>query len=236
MSTHAMAAMKTANRCHAGAVRPAGTGVNQMPMAIAKGAARFRSNPGAIMAARFLRPVGRPNAAFQADGASLDRTVLRFDDELPGKLIGACRAGIPARAAQDRPRDAVLRRSAFALEFAEHLFAALVRPDASADQARFAVDERDHLRAETHAGAPLPCEQHRSPEVDDRALSIAAEGNGAAAAGGVPGALELTPFTGCSGGLWRLRRRLAGGHREREGGRRRRTRSLGPRGGVETFS
>ena len=39
-------------------VRPAGTGVNQMPMAIAKGAARFRSNPGAIMAARFLRLVG----------------------------------------------------------------------------------------------------------------------------------------------------------------------------------
>ena len=58
-STDTMAATKTANRCHAGAVRPAGTGVNQMPIAIAKGTARFRSNPGAIMAARLPRWVGR---------------------------------------------------------------------------------------------------------------------------------------------------------------------------------
>ena len=59
MSTQAMAATKTANRCHAGAVRPAGIGVNQMPIAIAKGAARFRSKPGDIMASRLPRLVGR---------------------------------------------------------------------------------------------------------------------------------------------------------------------------------
>ena len=59
MSTHAMAAEKTAKRCHAGAVRPAGIGANQMPIASAKGAARFRSKPGAIMASRLPRLVGR---------------------------------------------------------------------------------------------------------------------------------------------------------------------------------
>ena len=58
-STDAMAAAKTANRCHAGAVRPAGTGANQMPIAIAKGTARFSSKSRAIMAARRLRSVGR---------------------------------------------------------------------------------------------------------------------------------------------------------------------------------
>ena len=58
-STDTMAAAKTANRCHAGAVRPAGTGANQMPIAIAKGAARFRSKPGAIMAAHLPRRAGR---------------------------------------------------------------------------------------------------------------------------------------------------------------------------------
>src|SRR5512137_1013189 len=53
-STEAMAATKTANRCHADAVRPAGAGENQMPIAIAKGAARFRINAGAIMVALLL--------------------------------------------------------------------------------------------------------------------------------------------------------------------------------------
>ena len=49
-STDAMAATKTANRCHAGAVSPAGTGANQMPIAIAKGTARFRRTTGDVMA------------------------------------------------------------------------------------------------------------------------------------------------------------------------------------------
>jgi hypothetical protein len=41
ISTEAMAAAKTANRCQAGAVSPAGTGKNQMPSANAKGTARL---------------------------------------------------------------------------------------------------------------------------------------------------------------------------------------------------
>ena len=45
ISTDAMAAAKTANRCHAGAVSPAGTGQNQIPIAIAKGTACLRFNP-----------------------------------------------------------------------------------------------------------------------------------------------------------------------------------------------
>ena len=53
--TEAIAATKTAKRCHAGAVRPAGTGVNPMPMASAKGTARLISRAGPIMAADLPR-------------------------------------------------------------------------------------------------------------------------------------------------------------------------------------
>ena len=57
-------------------------------------------------------------------------------------------------ALKDRPGDVVLRRGAFAREFAEDLVAALVRPDAAADESRATIDERDHLRAESDAGPP----------------------------------------------------------------------------------
>ena len=43
-STDAMAPAKIANRCHAGAVSPAGTGANQMPSARANGNARLASS------------------------------------------------------------------------------------------------------------------------------------------------------------------------------------------------
>ena len=43
-----MAATNTAKRCHAGAVSPAGTGANQMPIANANGSARRASNEGLI--------------------------------------------------------------------------------------------------------------------------------------------------------------------------------------------
>ena len=43
-STDAMAATKIAKRCQAGAVSPAGTGVNQMPIASANGSARLASS------------------------------------------------------------------------------------------------------------------------------------------------------------------------------------------------
>ena len=49
-STDAIAATNTANRCHAGAVSPAGTGVNQMPNANANGTARLARRPVRVMA------------------------------------------------------------------------------------------------------------------------------------------------------------------------------------------
>ena len=49
ISTDAMAAAKTANRCHAGAVSPAGTGQNQIPSAIAKGTACLRFNRSLVI-------------------------------------------------------------------------------------------------------------------------------------------------------------------------------------------
>ena len=58
-STDAIAATNTAKRCHAGAVRPAGTGANQMPIASAKGAARFNSTMELIMAAALRRRAQR---------------------------------------------------------------------------------------------------------------------------------------------------------------------------------
>src|ERR1700712_4401978 len=54
-STDTIAATNTANRCHAGAVSPAGTGVNQIAIAIANGTARFTSTPGVVIEARSPR-------------------------------------------------------------------------------------------------------------------------------------------------------------------------------------
>ena len=50
ISTDAIAATNTANRFQALAVRPAGTGVNQMPNAIANGTARLARRPVRVMA------------------------------------------------------------------------------------------------------------------------------------------------------------------------------------------
>ncbi len=58
-STEAMAAMKMANRCQAGALSPPGTGVNQMPIASAKGNARLNHTSGLVMAWALLRRARR---------------------------------------------------------------------------------------------------------------------------------------------------------------------------------
>ena len=160
-------------------------------------------------------PVGAgQNAALQFDGASLDRAVLGLHHPLPGELVGARRAGVPPRAAQELSCDVVARRRAFALEFAEHLVATLVRPDAAAHESRLAIDERDHLGAESYAGALRAREQHRPAQVEDRGTPLRAEGDGPTTTCGIPRALEFQPFAGCSVRLRRLRRRSAGGHRK----------------------
>src|SRR6516162_5996571 len=50
ISTDAIADANTANRCQAGGVNPAGTGVSQMPTASTNGNARFRNVRGRLMA------------------------------------------------------------------------------------------------------------------------------------------------------------------------------------------
>src|SRR6185503_11761855 len=85
-----------------------------------------------------------------------------------------------------------------------------VRPDAAALEPRGAVDESDHVGPEAHAGALRAREQHRASQVEDRATAIRAEGDGPAAAGGVPRASEFQPLTGCSLRFRRLRRWPAG--------------------------
>ncbi len=50
ISTDAMAATNTANKCQAGAVRPAGTGVNQRPTTMTKGSAPRTSSRGRVTA------------------------------------------------------------------------------------------------------------------------------------------------------------------------------------------
>ena len=60
--TDAMAPAKIAKRCQAGAVRPAGTGVNQMPSARANGNARRASSIASVMASLPARRV-EPAAA-----------------------------------------------------------------------------------------------------------------------------------------------------------------------------
>src|SRR5580765_5924203 len=49
ISTDTMAAAKTANRCQAGAVSPAGTGQNQIPIAITKGTACLKFNRSLVI-------------------------------------------------------------------------------------------------------------------------------------------------------------------------------------------
>src|SRR5262245_50389026 len=50
ISTDTIAEANTANKCQAGAVNPAGTGVSQMPAASTNGNARFRTVRGRVMA------------------------------------------------------------------------------------------------------------------------------------------------------------------------------------------
>src|SRR5215472_3229534 len=50
-STAVIAATNTAKRCHAGAVSPAGSGANQMPIAKANGKARLSHKPALLMTA-----------------------------------------------------------------------------------------------------------------------------------------------------------------------------------------
>ncbi len=96
----------TANRCHAGAVRPAGTGANQMPIAIANGAMRLSSRPTSrSWSLALCACLAESNAALEADRAALDRTVIRLDHEFPGELVrtalhrhtGRCRRGSSPR-------------------------------------------------------------------------------------------------------------------------------------------
>ena len=99
ISTDAIAATKTANRCHACGVRPAGTGVNQMQIPIAKGTARFRSKPGAIMAASFLRragrlehgPLGPPRYPGSSPRRTRSRTARRIRRIRSRRHTGPCR-------------------------------------------------------------------------------------------------------------------------------------------------
>ena len=210
----AIAATKTANRCHAGAVRPAGTGMNQMPIAIAKGTARFRSNPGAIIWASLPLPVGRrerdPSGRWRAPGSSRppprSRIARRTRRNPSRRHTGPCRPGtVPVmwlRAAVPSPLSSLNTWSPCSS-------VQTLRPT----KPRVAVDERDDLRAESDAGALRAREQHRSAQVDDRATPLRAEGNGLATAGGVPRALEFPPFAGRSGRFRRLRGRPACGHR-----------------------
>jgi hypothetical protein len=144
-----MAAAKTANRCHAGAVSPAGTGQNQIPIAITKGTACLKFNRSLVI---WVTLGAGQNTAFQFDRAPLDRAILSFHHPLPGKLVGARRSDIPSRAAQELSCDAVARRSAFTLEFAEHLVTTLIRPDTAAHKPGIAIHKRDHLGAESYAG------------------------------------------------------------------------------------
>src|SRR4029453_7626593 len=106
------------------------------------------------------------------------------------EFVGAGHAGVAPRAGKDRAGNVVLRRGALAREFAEHLVAVLVRPDAAALEARGAVHQSDHLGLESDAGPAGPCEQHRALQIDDRADPILTKGDGVTAARRIPWALE----------------------------------------------
>src|SRR5690349_11006121 len=134
------------------------------------------------------------DAAIETDGASLDRTIFRLDQELPGKFVRPRRTGIAAGTTEDRSFDVISRGGTFALQCAKHLVAVLVGPDAAADKACFAIHQRDDVRAETDAWAPFAGEQHRSAKINDRAFARIAERNRAATARCIPRSGELVNF------------------------------------------
>ncbi len=222
MSTHAMAAEKTANRCHAGAVE---TGWDRgKPDAKRERERRraFQKQTGCdhcFAPSAFGWPVWK--RPLRTGGVPLDGAIFRLEDELPGELVGPRDTGEPARAAEDRSGHVVLGGCALAFQLTEHLVALLIRPDSSANQTRFTVHERDDVRAESDTGAPRACQQHRPSQINDRAPALPAERNGPAIAGGVPGTFELPRFARCRrGGFGRLRRRPTSRRREGQGDHR----------------
>src|SRR4029078_4886805 len=110
----------------------------------------------------------------------MDRSLVAIHRPLPGEIVGTRHAGVASRAGKDRARDVVPRCSAFAPEFAEHLVAVLVSPDAPALETRGTVYESDHLGVESDAGTSRAREQHRAPQIDDRRDAILTDGDAVA--------------------------------------------------------
>src|SRR5580765_4044694 len=146
----------------------------------------------------------------QVGGAPVDRPFLALHHPLPGELVRARHAGVAPCAGEDRARDVVLRRGAFAPKLAVHLIAVLVRPDAAALEARGAVGESNHLGLKSDAGPARTGEQHRALQIHDRAKTVRAEGDGVTAAQAAPRAAELELPAGRCGRPRRLLRRSAG--------------------------
>jgi hypothetical protein len=158
-STEAIAATNTAKRCHAGAVRPAGTGVIQMPMASTNGSARLHVRSGsarlhrdgvsvmtAVPAQRCRRARGRSAPAILPA-----RCPPRTRARIATKLVAAGRAGVAPGSAEERADDPVALRGAFAPQFAVHLVAALIGPDRATDHARSGVVEDERFGTEADA-------------------------------------------------------------------------------------
>ena len=198
-STAAIAATNTAKRCHAGAVSPAGTGVNQIPSARAKGNARLISKPELIFIAgllhqAWLAPNLRGCVPFRPIDWPCTVPSSRLQYESPGEFITAQSPRSSARCRRGMSHDMAAGRCALAFQFAEDLVAAIVGPDGAANRA-VAVS------LSTSASARKPTPGREGPASTSEPSSFAMEArlpspNGmlSAVAGSSPGPLELVPF------------------------------------------
>jgi hypothetical protein len=61
------------------------------------------------------------------------------------------------------------------LQLAEYLITALIRPNTTTYKPGVAIHKRNHLRAESDAGAVRAREQHRPAQVQNRGTTFAAQ-------------------------------------------------------------
>ena len=177
-STEAIAATNTAKRCHAGAVRPAGTGSEPDADRQREGHGTPDEEHGADHGrVRCGRSGWRADLhpALETDGLALHGPVLGFENESPRELVGPGGARVTSGAADERPDNPVACRRAFAPQLAVRLVAALIGPDCAAHHAGRTVVEHDRFGAKSDRRAGGAGQQQRSVEIRNRGASVGAE-------------------------------------------------------------
>src|SRR5262245_16196140 len=87
------------------------------------------------------------DSPFESYGLALNRAILIFEHEPPGKFVTAHRTGVAARTSEKRAHNRIFRGRSFPVQFAVCLISVLIGPHGSAHHATAAVIEHDRLCA-----------------------------------------------------------------------------------------